>query len=171
MQFCQPCLERKRVQVPATHLAGNTPMCEECFSEPPRRRYSCRDLHTSLRHQAFKIKELEREMEELKQLLKRRYAKSVNGNSTAELEQVKALTASRFGVNEIPLHSNHRHDVQARAVALRIARDLGYSLQDIAHAFACHHTTVVYAIRKVEREPFLQAAVAEVRQQLQVTVQ
>ena len=31
MTICEPCLERTRKAIPATHFAGKTPMCKDCF--------------------------------------------------------------------------------------------------------------------------------------------
>lgn len=68
--------------------------------------------------------------------------------------QISAYAASLFGVRITDVLSRNRSDpmVRARQAAMSVLRDVkGYSLPRIGRAFDRDHTTVLHALRSVER--------------------
>ena len=163
MNYCHPCLERYRVEKPAAHIVGDTFMCTDCFrdQDPPALKITARELRDviNLRKRVRSQDERLRELQEtVKQLVyKKKYMRV--GGEHSEMEKVKSRVANYFGEDRIRLHGNRPHEVMARYVAYQLCRNMGYSMPEIGQAFCCHHTTVMYALRKVERDVELQRAV------------
>ena len=166
IQCCQPCLERNGTKKEARHILEGELMCDACFRGedgpdlPRLTRHEYRDLmrlRKRVMEQAEQLRDLKESVCQLQ--YKRPYVKAV-GDLT-ELEPVKQLTARHFGAERLRMHGNRPHEVAARSVAYKLCRDMGYSLTEIAQAFSCHHTTVIYALRKIERDPELQRTVDE----------
>ncbi|MDO8435189.1 MAG: helix-turn-helix domain-containing protein [bacterium] len=58
----------------------------------------------------------------------------------------------KVSVVEIEGMSRKPKTVEARAVAMRLLRDVGWSVMDIARAFGCDHSTVIRALSKLEKK-------------------
>lgn len=70
------------------------------------------------------------------------------------IAQIKAAVADHYQLAPAELYGRRRHAYLARPrqLAMAMARDItGKSLPEIARAFGRDHTTMVHAIRQVER--------------------
>ena len=81
---------------------------------------------------------------------------TASGGSRATLDKILSVVAEHFGLDPAQLkeRTNTRSIAYPRQIAMYLAKELlALSLPDIGKAFAGkHHTTVLYAVRKIESQ-------------------